>query len=138
MRTKNKSRESESAFLTWRSARRRHDARVLHLGEPEVADHDLRVRVLVLVQQVLRLQVAVHHALAVHVRDGVQDLEILKATDGLTHSTKHGKNRFEFKIYLPYEVGRVLLRVGALLHDPVEELAAGHPIKVYKKRNGVS
>ncbi len=77
-------------FFTWRPARRRHDARVLHLGEPEVADHDLRVRVLVLVQQVLRLQVAVNHALAVHVRDGVQDLEI-RTTEGLTHTKRKQK-----------------------------------------------
>ena len=37
-------------------------------------DHDLAVLVLALVQEVLRLEVPVHHALAVHVGDGVEHL----------------------------------------------------------------
>ncbi len=91
-------------FVTWRPARCGHDSRVLHLGEAEVADHDLAVLVLALVEQVLRLEVPVDDALAVHVRHGVQDL--------------------------PDQVGRVLLRVGALLHDAVEQLAAGDPGRI--------
>ena len=37
-------------------------------------DHDLAVLVLALVQEVLRLEVPVHHALAVHVGHGVEHL----------------------------------------------------------------
>ena len=52
-----------------------HDAGVLHLGEAEVADHDLAVLVLVLVQEVLWLKVAVDDAHAVHVGNRVQHLK---------------------------------------------------------------
>ena len=89
--------------VTGRSASRGHDPGILHFGQTKVADHDLGVFLLVLIKQIFRFQISVHDAFAVHVSHGVQDL-----LD---------------------KVGRVLLRVRALFHDAVEQLAAGHSVK---------
>ena len=62
-------------MTTWSSASSRHDSGILHLGESEIADHDLGVFVGAVVEQVLGLQVPVHHAHRVHVTDRIEHLE---------------------------------------------------------------
>ncbi len=84
-----------------RAARRSHDARIFHLGEAEVADHNLGVFVLALIEQILWLEIAMDDTFAVHVGDGVENLA--------------------------NQVGSVFLRVRAFLHDAVEEFAARDP-----------
>ena len=51
-------------LLTWSSTSRGHDARILHLGQPEITDHDLGILIRTLVKEVLRFQISVHHALS--------------------------------------------------------------------------
>ena len=62
-------------MTTWSSASSRHDSGILHLGESEIADHDLGVFVGAVVEQVLGLQVPVHHPHRVHVTDRIEHLE---------------------------------------------------------------
>lgn len=47
--------------ISWRSTRRGHDVVVHHLGQAEIADHDLGVLVLAEVQDVLRLHTHRYH-----------------------------------------------------------------------------
>ena len=118
-------------MTTWGPTRSGHDARILHLGEPKVADHDLAVLLLVLVQQILGLQVSVHHALTVPEK-GVW---AVRMGDFISHF--RARQNFSLHICdgvqnLPDEVRCVLLCVRTFFHDSVKQFAPGNPNSTQK------
>ena len=66
-------------YVSWRSARCGHDARILHLAQAEVADHDLAVLVRAEVQQVLRLRKQESRTFR---RQTIFDFQIKRCSDG--------------------------------------------------------
>jgi len=81
------------------AARRRHNAALLHFGKTKVADHDLGIFVLRLIKKILRLQVPVYDAHAMHVGHSVQHLCRLKSRLFIVMESKYtlqgGRNRRE-------------------------------------------
>lgn len=99
-------------MITWCATRSGHDSGILHFGKAEVADHDLAVFIRAVVEQILRFQISMDHAFAVHVGDRRQNL-------------------FD-------QIGSIFLRVRTFLNDAIKEFSAGDPEKdLIKKKEAM-